>query len=132
LSGEDIQEKMLDELKKIREAVEPKPEPPAEPKKEKGFIDNFLEFLNKYGVVGLAIAVIIGGAASKLVTALVNDILMPVISILIPGGSWRDFELVVGPMVFLVGHFIGALIDFLIIALVVYLLMKQLEKTRLT
>jgi large conductance mechanosensitive channel len=76
----------------------------------------------------LAIAVIIGGAAGKLVSALVADILMPIITFFIPGGAWREATLVLGPIVLLIGDFVGALIDFLIIALVVFMLMKQLEK----
>ena len=127
MSDDSIWNNILDELQKIREAVEPKPAPPAPPKPS-GFIDEFKEFLNKYGVVGLAIAVIIGGAAGKLVSALVADILMPVITFFIPGGAWREATLVLGPIVLLIGDFVGALIDFLIIALVVFMLMKQLEK----
>ncbi|NIU84291.1 MAG: large conductance mechanosensitive channel protein MscL, partial [Candidatus Thorarchaeota archaeon] len=57
--------------------------PPATPK---GFQEEFLDFLNKYGVIGLAIAFIIGGAAGRLVSALVDDILMPIITFFIPGG----------------------------------------------
>ncbi|MBM3292416.1 MscL family protein [Candidatus Bathyarchaeota archaeon] len=94
-------------------------------------MDEFFEFLNKYGVIGLAIGVIIGSAAGKLVSALVADILMPIIAVIIPGGEWRKAELVVGPIKFLIGDFVGALIDFLIIAIVVFIMMKQLSKTKL-
>jgi large conductance mechanosensitive channel len=128
MSDESIWNNILDELQKIREAVEPKPAPPAPPKPS-GFIAEFKEFLDKYGVVGLAIAVIIGGAAGKLVSALVADILMPIITFFIPGGAWREATLVLGPIVLLIGDFVGAIIDFLIIALVVFMLMKQLEKS---
>jgi large conductance mechanosensitive channel len=90
-----------------------------------------MEFLNKYGVIGLAIAFIIGGAAGRLVTALVNDLLMPVVAVIIPGGEWRTTVFQVGPIKFLLGDFAGALIDFVIIALVVFLLSKKLSKTKL-
>ncbi len=93
-----------------------------------GFVDEFMAFLNKNKVIGLAIAFIIGAAASKLVTALVNDIIMPLISVLIPGGDWRLTTLDVGPVKFLVGDFVGALIDFAIIALVVFLIVKYMVK----
>jgi large conductance mechanosensitive channel len=131
LASREIQAKMLEELQKIREAVEPKPSPPPPPPPKKGFRQEFMEFLNKYGIIGLAIAFIIGGAAGRLVTALVGDLLMPIITFFIPGGDWRTFELVLGPITFKIGDFVGTLIDFLIIALVVFVLMKQLTKTGL-
>jgi large conductance mechanosensitive channel len=127
LSEENIQEKMLEELQKIRESVEPKAPPP--PESPKGLLAEFRAFLNKYGVIGLAIAVIIGGAAGNLVSALVSDILMPIITFFIPGGAWRAAVITIGPIVISIGHFVGALIDFLIIALVVFFIMKQLEKS---
>jgi large conductance mechanosensitive channel len=125
----DVQRQMLEELQKIREAVEPKPAPP--PPAPQGFREEFMAFLNKYGVIGLAIAFIIGGAAGALVSALVADLLMPVITFFIPGGAWRELVLALGPIQLSIGHFVGALIDFLVIALVVFVLMKQLQKTGL-
>lgn len=129
MSDDNIQEKMLNELEKIRVALEPKPAPPAP--KPKGMWTEFMEFLNKHKVVGLAIAVIIGGAASKLVSSLVSDILMPIITFFIPGGAWREATLTIGPIVMMIGSFIGAVMDFIIIALVIFFLMKQLEKSEL-
>lgn len=127
MSSQEIQQKILDELEKIREAVETKPAPPAPPE-PKGFMNEFMTFLSKYGVIGLAIAFIIGGAAGRLVSALVDDILMPIITFFIPGGGWREALLVIGPIQISIGHFIGVVIDFLVIALVVLILMKQLSK----
>lgn len=129
MSSREIQEKMLEELQKIREAVEPKPAPPPIP--PKGFGEEFIEFLNKYGIIGLAIGFIIGGAAGNLVSALVADILMPMITFFIPGGGWREAVLHLGPIQLGLGHFVGVLLDFLMIAVVVFILMKQLAKTRL-
>jgi len=94
-------------------------------------MNQFMEFLSKYGVVGLAIAVIIGGATGSLVSALVADILMPIITFFIPEGEWRYATLTLGPIVLAIGHFVDVLIDFLIIAVVVFILMKQIEKTSL-
>jgi len=85
----------------------------------------FLEFLNQYGVIGLAIAVIIGGKANALVSALVEGILMPIITFFIPGGTWRTATLDVGPVHFLLGPFFGAGIDFLIVAWLVFLFAKK-------
>jgi len=129
MSGEDLQKEMLEELRKIRGALEPKSAPPLpEPK---GVIEEFVQFLNKYGVVGLAIAFIIGGAVGKLISSIVNDLLMPVITFFIPGGTWREAVLDIGPIRLRIGSFAGNLIDFLVIALVVFILMGQLKKTGL-
>jgi len=125
------QQKMLEELRKIRELLEPKPAPPPPPAVKKTFGQEFMDFLNKYGVIGLAVAFIIGGAAGTLVSAMVNDLLMPLINPLLQGGEWQKAELVLGPVRLLVGHFVGALINFIIIAFVVFVLMKQLSKTGL-
>ena len=89
MSDKQIQEKMLAELTSIKELLTPKPAPPPPPPAKKSFSEEFMDFLNKFGVVGLAIAFIIGGAAGRLITALVADLLMPIIAVVIPGGEWR-------------------------------------------
>jgi large conductance mechanosensitive channel len=95
---------------------------------KKGAVGEFMDFLMKYQVIGLAVAFIIGAAATKMVTACVNDIIMPIIAVVIPGGDWRTQVLEVGPVQFLVGDFVGAIIDFIIIALVVFLIVKFMMK----
>lgn len=132
MSDKLTQEKMLAELTEIKELLKPKPAPSPPPSVKKTFSEEFMDFLNKYGVIGLAIAFIIGGAAGRLVSALVNDLLMPVIAVIVPGGEWRTSVFMVGPIKFLVGDFVGVLIDFLIIALFVFMLSKQLSKTKLS
>ena len=94
----------------------------------KGFVEEFTEFLKNYQVIGLAVAVIIGAAAGKMVTAMVNDIIMPVIAVIIPGGDWKTSVLEIGTVKFLVGDFVGAVIDFIVIALVIYLIVKMIMK----
>jgi len=126
--SDDSFEKLLEHVRVIRESVEPKPAAPA-PEAPSGFMAEFKAFLQKYSVIGLAIAVIIGGAAGKLVSSLVADILMPIVTFFIPGGSWRDATLTLGPIVLMIGSFVGAVLDFLIIAIVVFVIMKQLEKS---
>ena len=128
---QQTEEKMLERLTEIKELLTPKPAPPPPPPAKKSFSEEFMDFLNKYGVIGLAIAFIIGGAAGRLVSALVSDLLMPIIAVVVPGGEWRTTVFTVGPVKFLLGDFAGALIDFIIIALVVFLLSKQLAKTKL-
>jgi large conductance mechanosensitive channel len=95
---------------------------------KKGFVQEFMDFLMKYQVIGLAVAFIIGAAATKMVTATVNDIIMPIIGALIPGGEWRTTVVQAGPIKLLVGDFVGAIIDFVIIALVVFLVVKYMMK----
>jgi large conductance mechanosensitive channel len=88
----------------------------------------FMAFLKQYGVIGLAIAVIIGGKAIALVTTLVDGILMPIITAFLPGGTWRTATLNVGPVHFLPGPVLGAAIDFFIVAWLVFLFSKKVLK----
>ncbi len=88
-------------------------------------IKHFIEFIRKHGVVGLAIGFIMGGAVSKLVSALVNDLINPFIGLIIgnPDGlKAASFKII--NSTFLYGDFISALIDFIIIAAVVFFVFK--------
>jgi large conductance mechanosensitive channel len=114
------EEEMLEELKRIRTLLEPKPSPPP----AKGFRAEFLEFISKYKVLGMAVAFILGIYLGALVQAMVGDLLMPIIQLVIPGSTWEEVE--VGP--FRVGHFVGALITFLIVAFVIFLIVKASRK----
>ena len=93
-----------------------------------GFSKEFMDFLNKYQVIGLAVAFVIGAAATKLVNSTVADIIMPIIAVLIPGGNWREAIFQIGPIKFLLGDFAGAIIDFVIIAMVIFILVKYIMK----
>jgi len=93
-----------------------------------GFVDEFKTFLKNYQVLGLAVAFIIGAASTKLVTAIVNDVVMPLVAVLVPGGDWRASVLQLGPVKFLVGDLIGNLIDFVIVAIVVFAIVKFVMK----
>jgi large conductance mechanosensitive channel len=121
-------QKMLDELKKIRELLEPKPAPaPAAP--PKGLWSEFKAFLKKYGVLGLAIAFIIGLYLGGLVQALVKDLLMPLIGLAIPGlQNLSTYSASIASQVFSVGDFFVALITFVIVAFVVFLIVKITKK----
>jgi large conductance mechanosensitive channel len=83
-------------------------------------VNEFVAFLKQYGVIGLAIAVVIGGKANALVTALVDGILMPIVTFFLPGGAWRTATLDLGPVHLLLGPVFGSGIDFLIVALLVF------------
>ncbi len=97
---------------------------------KKSFMQEFMDFLNKYGVIGLAVAFVMGAAVTKLVTALVTDLIMPIIGAVIPGGDWKAATLTLGSIKFLVGDFVGALIDFIIIAFVIYMIVKSITKEK--
>ena len=116
-------EDLLEELKRIRAALEPKPAPPAPPK-PKGMWAEFKDFISTFKVMGLAVAFILGLYLGNLVQALVNALIMPLIQLAMPGIVWE--EIAVGP--FRIGLFLGALLTFLIVAFVVFLLVKLTKK----
>ncbi len=91
-------------------------------------MSEFKEFLFEYKVIGLAVAFIIGAAATTLVQSLVNNIIMPLITPFIPGGGWQEAKLALGPVILSWGAFLGALINFIIIALVIFLIAKLVLK----
>jgi len=92
----------------------------------------FINFIRKQGVVGLAVGFILGGAVSKLVAALVEDIVNPIIGVVLGrAGSLALATFTIGDVEILWGHFISVVIDFLIIALVVYYGFKALKLDQL-
>ena len=84
----------------------------------------FVAFLREYSIIGLAIAVIIGGKLNDLVKAFVDGILMPIVMYAAPAGNWREWTFNIGPVKFLLGPVLGAAIDFLIVALIVFWVSK--------
>ena len=114
------EDEILKELQEIRKLLTPKPPPPP----PKDLREEFLQFLSKYKILGLAVAFIMAIYLGTLIQALVDDMIMPIIQFIIPDIQWE--EIVVGP--FRVGHFIGSLITFLIIAFVVFLIVKFASK----
>lgn len=92
-----------------------------------GFLRDFQAFALKGNVVDLAVAVIIGGAFGKIVSSFVADLVMPLVNPLIPGGDWR--AAVIGPGL-KVGSFLGAVVDFVIIALVLFVAIRALERLK--
>ncbi len=80
-----------------------------------------MQFLKQYSVIGLAIGVIIGSKAGELVKAVVDGLMMPLIGLVLPSGDWQT--LVVGP--FQVGIVLAALINFTIVAFLVFLFAKK-------
>ncbi len=92
-----------------------------------GFIKEFKDFAMKGNIVDLAVAVIIGGAFGKIVTALTDSIIMPVISLVIGKGGVSDIKFTVGNTVFPIGTFLQAVIDFILIALVLFIIIKAMN-----
>jgi len=96
--------------------------------KFKGVLKDFNEFLREYKIIPLAIAFIIGMAAVALVQSVVNNLLMPILTPFIPGGGWQTSQLKLGPIYLGWGALLAAIINFVIIAFVVFLIAKFLLK----
>ena len=90
-------------------------------------LKEFKDFAMKGNVVDLAIGVIIGGAFGKVVSSLVGDVLMPIINPLIPGGDWKTIE--IGPGI-KIGSFVGTVVDFLVIAAVIFMMVKAMNASK--
>ncbi len=93
-----------------------------------GMMSEFKEFLYEYKVIGLAVAFIMGIAATALVKSLVDNIIMPFIAVLIPSGQWQAATFAIGPVIIGWGAFLAELINFVIIAFVVFLIAKKVLK----
>jgi len=90
----------------------------------------FKAFIMRGNVIDLAVAVIIGGAFGKIVSSLVNDILMPLIGLLIGGIDFSSLSVTVGNATVTYGIFINNIIDFIIIALVIFLMIKGMSNMK--
>ena len=91
-------------------------------------LKEFREFAMRGNVLDLAIAVIIGGAFGKIVTSLVNDILMPLIGLVMGGINFSELAITVGNAVVKWGAFVQAIIDFLIVAFVIFLIIRTMNR----
>jgi len=121
---------ILEELQKIRQLLEPKPAPPPPPP-PKGLWAEFVNFIGKGGILGLAIGFIMGTYIGKLISALVSDIIMPIPGAFVPGGDWREAVIsipIANGMNFKIGDFVGVVIDFLIVAFVIFLIVRYARK----
>ncbi|NJM45634.1 MAG: large conductance mechanosensitive channel protein MscL [Alkalinema sp. RU_4_3] len=112
-----------------------------------GFIADFKKFLLQGNAVDLAVAFIVGGAFSKIVTALVDKLFMPILSMITPGGDWKTWMIPLGGMMkvpnpdkagemievakgLYIGEILGEVINFVSIAFVVFLMIRALEKAK--
>ena len=93
-------------------------------------LKEFREFAIRGNVMDLAIAVIIGGAFGKIVTSLVNDLLMPLIGLLLGGINFSDQAIMLGGAIVKWGAFVQSIIDFIIIAFVIFLLVRAMNRLK--
>jgi large conductance mechanosensitive channel len=93
-----------------------------------GILKEFKEFLKEYKVMGIAVGIVMGLATVALVNSLVSKIIMPIITPFIPGGAWETATLTIGPVVLSWGAFLGAVINFVIIAFVIFIIAKKFMK----
>ncbi|MEQ1678634.1 MAG: large conductance mechanosensitive channel protein MscL [Chitinophagaceae bacterium] len=93
-------------------------------------IKEFKEFAMKGNIVDLAVAVIIGGAFGKIVTALTDSIIMPIIAMILGKGGMSEVSFTIGKTVFPVGIFLQAVIDFILIAFVLFLIIKAMNAAK--
>ncbi|MFN2167548.1 MAG: large-conductance mechanosensitive channel protein MscL [Anaerolineae bacterium] len=91
-------------------------------------LKEFRDFLNRGNVMDLAVAVIIGGAFTAIVTSLVNDIIMPLIGVILGGIDFTSLAIQVGEASITYGNFIQAIINFILIALVVFLIVRSFNR----
>ena len=99
------------------------------------FIEDFKKFAFKGNVVDLAVGVVIGGAFGKIVSALVADLVMPLVALVLPSGDWRTAGLVLKEaekpadnVVLKYGNFIGSVLDFFVVALVLFIVVSRIIK----
>lgn len=91
-------------------------------------LKEFRDFIDRGNVIDLAIAVIIGGAFGAIITSLVNDIIMPLIGVILGGLDFAALSIQVGEATILYGSFIQAIVNFLIIAFVLFLIVRSYNK----
>lgn len=93
-------------------------------KQGKGFINDFKDFISRGNVLDMAVGVIIGSAFGKIVTSIVNDILMPIIGVIIGGHDFSSLSIEIGDATINYGMFIQNVIDFLIIAICIFVIVQ--------
>lgn len=88
--------------------------------------EEFLKFLESYGVLGVAVGIVMGQAVAKVITAIVEGLVMPVIAVILPGNTWQEAVIHIGKVTIKLGVIIAALIDFCAISIVVFFVVRFL------
>lgn len=94
----------------------------------KQFLNEFKQFIAKGNVLDLAVAVVIGNAFNKIVSSLVNDVIMPIIGIIIGGIHFETIKITFKDSSILIGSFIQNIVDFLIVAFTIFVVIKAFNK----
>jgi large conductance mechanosensitive channel len=89
---------------------------------------DFKAFLLKQNVLSLALAVVVGGALTGLVTSVVEGFIMPIVAAATPGGAWREWTLAIGTVLLKPGAFLAALLNFIVVSLVAWRIAKMFMK----
>ena len=95
--------------------------------KTSGFLGEFKQFIARGNVMDMAVGVIIGGAFSAITTSLINDIIMPLLGILTGSITFSELSVTVGGAVITYGNFVQAILNFLVMAFVVFCLVKAMN-----
>lgn len=90
--------------------------------------NDFVDFIRMYNLPGVTVGFILGSAGKDLVTSLSTNIFMPFVGLLTPSGSWREIAVTVGKTQFKIGESLSSVLDFIIIAGIVFILMKKVFK----
>lgn len=93
-------------------------------------LNEFRDFINRGNVIDLAVAVIIGGAFGAIVTSLVNDVIMPLVGIILGGVDFTALSITFGEAQILYGNFIQAIVNFLIVAFVIFMIVRTINKMK--
>ena len=93
-------------------------------------LKEFKDFAMRGNVMDLAVAVIIGGAFGKIIASLVNDILMPLIGLVLGGVNFADLSFTVKDAVIMYGSFIQAIVDFMLVAFVIFMLVRTMNNMK--
>jgi len=90
--------------------------------------EEFASFIKSYGVLGVAIGIVMGQAVAKVITVIVEGLVMPILEVVLPGNKWQEAVLHLGRVDIKLGLIIAALIDFICISVVVFFMVKYILK----
>ena len=123
-------EEMLAELREIKKLLTPATPPPPPPA-PKGIGPEFKAFISEYKVLGLAVAFILGVYLGALVKALVGDLILPIIGLVYPGANLTSYTAIFRGQTFALGDFLNAVITFLIVAFVIFIIVKLAKRYKI-
>lgn len=95
----------------------------------RSLVGEFKSFLLKHNALALAVGVVIGASVGKVVTGFVDDLIMPIVNVIVPGGEWREWVIPLrGSAAIKIGDLLGRILDFMIVAAVVFAIIKLFVK----